>query len=462
MEENLKKKNIKKLILGSFLGILIGSLLGTTYAMFTYERGGSQNSKLITGNIYMRYKEDTTLTLHDAMPSNTYDSNNKFEFTIDGANTTTNKDVWYEIKVKRGEIPELTPTRSEENRIADKFIKYTLVEEKDGVETIVVDGESWEGLTTGKTIWVDKIEKNKPSETHKYTLYMWLSNKIEIGNSATADFTINDWNKAFASIKVDVNGDFTEKTVDEPYQTVNVINIPNPGPTLKFVSEQKANIKEVYFNKMDETTMNTRYNAATIKADLTANNEGKVLAWLEENTDDKTKYNLIIASDGKTYLTMGGGLFEGFSSMTNIYFNNLDTSRLWFAGTMFKDCSSLTTLNLSSFDTSSLQQTPNMFTNCTSLTELDLSSFGSHSLFAPEMFKNCTALETIYVSSLWNTTDTSQGIPIFVNNTALIGKAPNGTTYSFTDYNTEDKTYAVIATNTTPGYLTDVSLKTNN
>ena len=52
------KNNIKKIILGSFLGILIGTLLGTSYAMFTYNSEGS-NGKLIVGDIYMKYKETT-------------------------------------------------------------------------------------------------------------------------------------------------------------------------------------------------------------------------------------------------------------------------------------------------------------------------------------------------------------------------------------------------------------------
>ena len=51
-----KKSNIKKIILGSFLGIMIGSLLSISYAMFTYNRTGL-NNKLIVGDIYMRYKE---------------------------------------------------------------------------------------------------------------------------------------------------------------------------------------------------------------------------------------------------------------------------------------------------------------------------------------------------------------------------------------------------------------------
>ena len=334
-----KKSNIKKIILGSFLGILIGSLLGTSYAMFSYN-ATSTNSKLLVGDIWMRYKETNQLTLENAMPSNTYDSNYKFEFTIEGKNTTTNKDIWYEIKVKRGDIPN---GKTEEDRIPDRFIKYKLVEQIDnGEEVVVVDGDSWEELNLGKKIYVDKINKNQTTKTeHKYVMYMWISNKLEIGNTGTAIFSIENWNKAFASIKVDVNGDFTEKVADEPYQSVNVMNtLPEEifGRGINR-TEVVSNIKEVYFNKMDESEMNSRYNASEIKSDITYNNEGKVLTWLETNEDDNTKFNMYIASDGKTYMTTGNFMFGYFTGLEKIELNNVDMSRVTDLSYMFFYCS---------------------------------------------------------------------------------------------------------------------------
>ena len=452
--------NKRKIILGSIIGVLIGTLMSVSYAFFTYANTSGTNSSLVTGNIWMKYGETNTLTLQNAMPSDTYDSEKKFEFTIEGANTTEDKDIWYEIKIKQGDAPTGTPERT--NRIPDRFIKYKLVKEENNVEKVVVDGDSWEGLDTGKIIYVDKIEKNKPTVNHKYTLYMWISNKLEIGTSSTANFTINDWNKAFASIKVDVTGDFTEKTTDEPYQTVNVMNtFP------KVITNQKANIKEVYFNKMDESTMNTKYNAAPIKADLTYNNEGKVLAWLETNVTDSTKYTMYVASDGYTYLTTGNELFAGWSSTQKIIFNNIDTSRITTMFSMFVGCSNLTTLDLSSFDTNNVVNFNAMFQYCSNLVNLDLSSFdtsksdgyGSNNM--ANMFGVCPSLTVIYVSSKWNATVQPDSMPIFSGNNNLVGTSPNGTTYAF-DSSKVDKNMAVIATDTTPGYLTDISLKPKN
>ena len=79
-KEYSNKFNRKKLIFGILLGILLGSVVSISYAIFSYTKTGA-NQQLITGDIYMHYKETNTLTLQNVMPSNTYDANNYFEFT---------------------------------------------------------------------------------------------------------------------------------------------------------------------------------------------------------------------------------------------------------------------------------------------------------------------------------------------------------------------------------------------
>ena len=69
---------------------------------------------------------------------------------------------------------------------------------------------------------------------------------------------------------------------------------------------------------MDADAMQTRYDAATIKGDITYNNEGKVLAWLEADPVDNTKYIMYVASNGKTYLTTGAALFSTYTSLEKI------------------------------------------------------------------------------------------------------------------------------------------------
>ena len=232
---DIKKNNIKKIILGSFLGILIGSLLGTTYAMFTYERGGTTNSKLIAGDIYMKYKDtNREINLSNAMPSATYEGGDYFEFEITGKNTS-NKTIYYELLLNHGGLPT-SGTYTETNRIADEFLRFRLVE-------VTGTTEGNDLLTTtqyynidNERIYVGTIPGGGASaeeSTTKYRLYCWIDNSLGIG----VDYTQEEWNNLFASIGVNVNGDFTEKTL--PTRTLITYNA-NGGKVLPSKKEIKS------------------------------------------------------------------------------------------------------------------------------------------------------------------------------------------------------------------------------
>ena len=194
--------------------VIIGVLtltLGVTFAIFTFNKT-SANSKLVVGDIYMHYNETNQITIENAMPSDTYNSAKYFEFTVDGKNTTTNKDIWYEIVLSHGDNHATRTTR-----IRDYLLKFRLVETKDGVETTVIDNKSYSDLNNHR-VWVDTINKNTTTEvTHTYRLYMWISNDTIIGN-VNQDYTMEEWNDVFASIKVNVTGDFNEKKL--PYEDI--------------------------------------------------------------------------------------------------------------------------------------------------------------------------------------------------------------------------------------------------
>ena len=201
----MKQKN-KIIFLSSIIIGVLTLILGVTFAIFTFNKT-STNSKLIVGDIYMHYNETNQLVLENAMPSDTYNSTNYFEFTVDGKNTTTNKDIWYEIVLSHGDNHATRTTR-----IRDDLLKFRLVETKDGVETTVIDNKSYSDLNNHR-VWVDTINKNTTTEvTHTYRLYMWISNNTIIGN-VNQDYTMEEWNDVYASIKVNVTGDFNEKEV---------------------------------------------------------------------------------------------------------------------------------------------------------------------------------------------------------------------------------------------------------
>lgn len=202
--------NKRKIILGSIIGVFIGTLLSVSYAFFSYTNSQASNSQLVTGNIYMRYKEDNTLTIEEAMPRSGPIENKYFEFTIEGKNTTEDKDIWYDVVLTHGGLPE-NSTKTEDNRIEDKYLRFKLVEVINNSESIIENNIKYNTLTN-RRIYVNKIEHGtEPNRT--YRLYMWIDNSVGIGNTSDARYSISEWNNLFASIKVNVTGDFNEKYV---------------------------------------------------------------------------------------------------------------------------------------------------------------------------------------------------------------------------------------------------------
>lgn len=202
-------KRNKTIIIISFITILLLLTVGITYAAFNYNRTGTNNSQLVAGDIYMHFNETNELTITNAMPQSTYTENNYFEFTIDGKNTYTEQDIWYEIVLTHGDNHE---TRTE--RLRDDLLKFRLVEVVDGEEQELFTNQSYDDLTNQR-IWVDTIPRNTNTEIVKtYRLYMQVSDSIRIGNTAEADYDVDTWNTdVYASVKVNVTGDFNEKNL---------------------------------------------------------------------------------------------------------------------------------------------------------------------------------------------------------------------------------------------------------
>jgi len=201
----------KRIIIAIIVAVLLISIVGVTFAAYTYTRQGTSNSKQIVGDIYMHYNESTELSLSNAMPREDYIPNQYFQFTIDGKNTNTKNDIYYDIILSHGDVPN---GKTEENRIQDKFLKFRLVEVINNEETEIFNDKSYSVLTE-KRIHVETIPKNTNSEvTHTYRLYMWISNYVVIGNTDTSgiDYDMTTWSNLFASIKVKATGDFTEKS----------------------------------------------------------------------------------------------------------------------------------------------------------------------------------------------------------------------------------------------------------
>ena len=213
----------KKVVLPSIiLGILVITL-GITYAVFSYQEESLRNSELITGDIYMYYNETSkTINISNLMPNKEYSETDYFEFKVSGKNTYNKKNIYYEIVLDNGEYEG-----SDLNRtipIDSQLLKFKLVEVNGDLETEIFSDRTYSDITN-KRIWVDTIGSDDGNYSKTYRLYVRIAEYLNIcGGEVTdgCDYYINpseeyanlDWNKLYASIKVNVKGDLEEKSIE--------------------------------------------------------------------------------------------------------------------------------------------------------------------------------------------------------------------------------------------------------
>ena len=86
-------KNKKAIVSISLITLIL--LIGVSYAFFSYSRVGNKNSQLVTGDVYMHFKENgNEIILTNAFPETKEEAklrnDNYMTFTISGKNTTKN------------------------------------------------------------------------------------------------------------------------------------------------------------------------------------------------------------------------------------------------------------------------------------------------------------------------------------------------------------------------------------
>ena len=127
-----------------------------------------------------------------------------FEFTIDGKNTS-NKDINYNIKLAHGDVIE---NKTENNRLMDKYLIFKLVEVINNEEVELADNIKYDSINNN-IIYKNIISKNTNEEiNHTYRLYMIVDPNLMIGNLEGAVYSFEEYANLFASIKVNVDGNY--------------------------------------------------------------------------------------------------------------------------------------------------------------------------------------------------------------------------------------------------------------
>ena len=304
--------------------------------------------------------------------------------------------------------------------------------------------------------------------------------KLVGGNGTTYNNNITD--KTYAVIDTATTPGYLTN-INKNKKINRLISASRVAPTGKYLNSTiiKNKIETIEFKLGKEKP------EGTIETfDASEKQDESIMAYYTD-TDRNGLYELTFTSDGVIATnTETQYLFQSLTQLTKITFDNFstygatnmqsmfsncsklitldvskfNTSNVTSMLEMFYNCKALTTLNLSNFNTSSVTNMQTMFSGCMALTTLDLSGFNTINVITMRtMFNNCKALTTIYVSEFnaetstgWTTTAVTNSTSMFSNCTNIIGG--NGTTYN---NNITDKTYAVIDTAETPGYLTNIN-----
>ena len=361
------KEKKKLIIITAIVLIMMIATLGITFAMFMYRETGL-TSKLVLGDIWMKYTEIEGISLQNALPGDPY--SDYFEFTITGTNTYEDKDIWYDVILSNGDVPE---GKLEENRLDSRYLKFKLVEVNGTEEKVIFEDKTYNDLNN-RRVYVSTIPKNTQDEYNKtYRMYMTIGENLEIGNTTTSVMTMEEYENVFASVKVSVTGDFNSKQMPGTMARLGT-------SSSKFWSDEienvKSNIKEVNFIQLDNSEIDTRYNAASIKSDVTTVEEYPIKVWLETNENDSSKYTMYVASEEEIYFPSdSSSMFNSFTSVEEFNFNNIDTSQVINMMYMFKNCKSLITLDLSNCNTSQVTNMFEMFRSCDKLENINLNNW---------------------------------------------------------------------------------------
>ena len=363
MIEKAKKKQIIKISV--FITSIFVIFLSVTYAFINQTLIGTKRQVITAGNLSLELQEDeNNLTITDAMPM--YDEVGMIQeaFTFRLVNKI---DVRTNYIVKLEKITVADP-------LDESLVKYGLTKD----EEVTID-------------FVSNIEENtidsgtiSGNQTISYSLRLWIDSSVEDESLISRK-----------SLSYKLNIEATQNTV----LADSIIKKRESSSSTEMFWNYKNNITSVVF----ENTVKVPQTIAEDKQwDVSANEDGSVMAYLEPVSEGSSDYKLHIQGNGKIIANEDSSyLFSDFSRLSTIegleYF---DTSSVTNMSNMFSECSVLVNLDVSNFNTSSVTDMSRLFYDCSGLTNLDVSNFDTSSVTnMSEMFSVCSGLINLDVSN---------------------------------------------------------------
>ena len=397
----------KQIIISIIVFLLIITAFSISRAAYI-NYGVMSNNELIVGDIYMHYLGSSEIQLDSVIPSNTFDPNLYFEFTVDGINTTTNKNIVYSINISHGANH---PTKT--IRLADEFLRFRLVEVNNNVETVLVAEKEFSNINDS-IIYVETIPYNTNTEvTHTYRLYPWVTG-VMLGNTDLSNYTTAEWSQVYATIDVGVRGDFENKVVPVEtklvlknlYADTNWSNIRNSVTSIEFSRDSTVPANAVTsFDVTDSTSA------------------GPVTLYTLDDGLGNNTYKVVICGDGYIYAPEDSThIFRNMAELVTFDSRNFRVDDVRIMRTFFANNPKLTNIEtLYSWNTSNVEDMVAMFQNNTQLTNINaLANWNTENVEnLQNMFSGCTNLVSVNALSNWNVGSVTNFVSLFYNCTNL-------------------------------------------
>lgn len=195
-----------------------------------------------------------------------------------------------------------------------------------------------------------------------------------------------------------ING-FAGNFANKVGESLGTVNMPDGSDNIAKEKSSKLITGEEFSNKIPDkarTVVFTNEKAPEGIETTSLSQEGDVVGWLDGRTWKVSTQN---SNKVVNFNENSSKMFYQKRSLTNIEFNNVDTSNVTDMNAMFYECPKLTSLDLSSFDTSKVTDMTWMFADCSNLTSVNLSSFTSNVTDMSYMFYCCSKLTSLDLSS---------------------------------------------------------------
>ena len=357
----MKQDNTIKIFLISLITLVLLSIFGFTYAYFSLEiEGTPKDIVMTTGDLRLEYKDETELSLADAVPG---DSISKV-ITVKNVGT---KNATYSLYW--GNL--INTIENYELHVTLNCKSYTNYGETTQTESGTCDN-IYRAVPISSTLTTSNIKGNisiDPNITHEYTVTVTFDNK---------PYSQND----------NLNKTFTGKIGIQEYTAPEVYNCTFDGDLVQgveFVSGQYT-----YRYKQGGSYSNDGLAWSPI------GNDGWGVQLTDKESTDPVTSKLCTYINNKPIVDMSYMFYR--SSATTLDVSNFDTSNVTNMRAMFMESKVTTIKGLNNFDTSKVTDMGSMF-SYSQATTLDLSSFNTNNVINMDSMFHSAKAKTIDLSS---------------------------------------------------------------